>query len=164
MLGSRPSRPSQLGVIAAGHPLTAKVGADILRQGGNAIDAALAAMLAAFACEPLLTALGAGGYMLIAQPDRAPALLDFFVEAPGRGSAAGKRAELIPISVSFGDAIQVFNIGAASVGTFGMPAGICSASERFGEIPLAELVKPAASLARRGVQITPRQAYVFDIL
>ncbi|MBV9309887.1 MAG: gamma-glutamyltransferase, partial [Solirubrobacterales bacterium] len=128
MLGSRPSKPSQLGVIAAGHPETATVGAGVLREGGNAVDAALAAMLAAFACEPLLTALGAGGYMLIAQQGRAPVLLDFFVEAPGRGVPPGKRAELVPISVSFGDAIQVFNIGAASVGTFGVPAGICSAS------------------------------------
>jgi gamma-glutamyltranspeptidase/glutathione hydrolase len=104
----------QLGVIAAGHPLTAEAGAHVLCEGGNAVDAALGAMLVSFACEPLLTGLGAGGYMLVAQPDRAPVLLDFFVEAPGRGADPTARAELVPISVSFGDAIQVFNIGAAS--------------------------------------------------
>ncbi len=166
MLGSRPSGPSahQLGVIAAGHPVTAEVGADVLRAGGNAVDAALGAMLASFACEPLLTALGAGGYMLVAQPGQAPVLLDFFVEAAGRGADADARAELVPISVSFGDAIQVFNIGAASVGTYGLPAGVCAASRRFGRVPLSELVGPAARLARDGVELNVQQAYVVEIL
>jgi gamma-glutamyltranspeptidase/glutathione hydrolase len=155
---------SARGVIAAGHPLTAKTGADVLRRGGNAVDAALGAMLASFACEPLLTSLGAGGHMLVVAPGEAPSLLDFFVEAPGRGADPSKRAELIPISVSFGDAIQVFNIGAASVGSFGVPAGICEAAQRFGTVPLAELVRPAAVLAREGVEITREQAYLFEIL
>ena len=84
-----------------------------MRAGGNAVDAALGAMLASFACEPLLTGLGAGGYMLVVSPDQPPALLDFFVEAPGRGFALSERSELIPVRISFGDAIQVFNIGAA---------------------------------------------------
>jgi gamma-glutamyltranspeptidase / glutathione hydrolase len=154
----------QLGVIAAGHPLTARVGAGVLREGGNAVDAALGAMLASFACEPLLTGLGAGGYMLVVAPDGAPALLDFFVEAPGRGGDPGTRAELVPISVSFGDAIQVFNIGAASVGTYGLPAGLCEASRRFGRIPLNDLVEPAASFARDGVELNVQQAYVIEIL
>ncbi len=75
----------QLGVVAAGHPLTAETGADVLRAGGNAVDAAIGAMVVSFACEPLLTGLGAGGYMLVVAPGQAPTLLDFFVEAPGRG-------------------------------------------------------------------------------
>ena len=130
-----------LGVIAAGHPLTARAGADVLREGGNAVDAAVGAMLTSFACEPLLTALGAGGYMLVVAPEREPVLLDFFVEASGRGADRSARAELVPISVSFGDAIQVFNIGAASVGAYGLPAGLCAASERFGRVPLSRAGK-----------------------
>ena len=153
-----------LGVVAAGHPRSAQAGADALRQGGNAVDAALAAMLTAFSCEPLLTGLGAGGYMLVVEPGRAPVLLDFFIEAPGRGADITARAELVPVSVSFGDAIQVFNIGPASVGTFGMPAGVWEAASRFGRIPLAELVAPAARLARDGVELNVPQAYVIEIL
>jgi gamma-glutamyltranspeptidase/glutathione hydrolase len=153
-----------LGVVAAGHPRSAQAGADVLREGGNAVDAALAAMLAAFACEPLLTSLGAGGYMLVVEPGGEPVLLDFFVEAAGRGVDAGARAELVPVSVSFGDAIQVFNIGPASVGTYGMAAGVCEASSRFGRIPLADLVAPAARLAREGVEMNQPQAYVIEIL
>jgi gamma-glutamyltranspeptidase / glutathione hydrolase len=162
--GRRTSTPFQLGVVAAGHPLTAESGAAVLREGGNAVDAALGAMLASFACEPLLTGLGAGGYMLIAEPGGEPVLLDFFVEAPGRGANPAARSELVPISVSFGDAIQIFNIGAASVGTYGVPAGLCEAAARFGRIPLAELVRPAAALARDGVELNRQQAYVVEIL
>jgi gamma-glutamyltranspeptidase/glutathione hydrolase len=153
-----------LGVIAAGHPRSAQAGADAMRDGGNAVDCAVAAMLTSFACEPLLTSLGAGGYMLVVEPGKDPVVLDFFVEAPGRGADASARAELVPISVSFGDAIQVFNIGPASVGTYGMAAGVCEASSRFGRIPLADLVRPAAKLARDGVELNGPQAYVIEIL
>jgi gamma-glutamyltranspeptidase / glutathione hydrolase len=154
----------QLGVIAAGHPLTAQAGADVMREGGNAVDAAVAAILASTVCEPLLTGLGAGGYMLVVEPGRDPVLLDFFVEAPGRGSDPAARGELIPITVSFGDAIQVFNIGAASVGTYGMPAGVHAAATRYGRMPLAELARPAVQLARQGVEVNVQQGYVIEIL
>jgi gamma-glutamyltranspeptidase / glutathione hydrolase len=152
------------GVVAAGHPLTAGAGADVLRAGGNAVDAALAAMLTSFVAEPLLTGLGAGGYMLVAAPDRDPVLLDFFVEAPGRGADLSARAPLVPVSVSFGDAVQVFNVGASAAGTYGTPAGVCAAAARFGTIPLADLAAPAAGLARAGVAVNAQQAYLFEIL
>jgi gamma-glutamyltranspeptidase / glutathione hydrolase len=153
-----------LGVIAAGHPVTARTGADVLRRGGNAVDAAIGAMLASFACEPVLTGLGAGGYMLVVEPGGEPVLLDFFVAAPGRGADSSRRAELVPISVSFGDVVQIFNIGAASVGVYGMPAGLSAACARFGRLPLRELVGPAAALAREGVELNVAQAYVVEIL
>ena len=153
-----------LGVVAAGHPLSAEAGAVVLRAGGNAVDAALGAMLASSVCEPLLTGLGAGGYMLVAHPERAPVLLDFFVEAPGRGADPANRGELIPIEVSFGDAVQIFNIGPASVGSYGVAAGICEASRRFGTMPLADLVAPALGLARQGVELNRQQAYIAEIL
>ncbi|MGI8430262.1 MAG: gamma-glutamyltransferase family protein [Solirubrobacteraceae bacterium] len=140
------------------------MGADVLRAGGNAVDGALGAMLASFACEPLLTGLGAGGYMLVVPPGRAPALLDFFVQTPGEGADPASRGDLVPISVSFGDAVQVFNIGVASVGVYGMPAGLCAAAARFGRIPLADLVRPAAALARDGVELSVEQAYVIELL
>jgi gamma-glutamyltranspeptidase / glutathione hydrolase len=153
-----------LGVVAAGHPLTAEAGRDVLRQGGNAVDAALAAMLTSFVAEPLLTGFGAGGYMLVGGPDEDTVLLDFFVSAPGHGADLDARAPLEPVDVSFGDANQMFNIGAASVGVYGNPSGICEASRRFGTVPLADLAAPAAALARAGVPLNAQQAYVFHIL
>ncbi len=153
------------GVVAAGHPVTAGAGAEILRAGGNAVDAALAAMFTSFVAEPMLTGLGAGGYMLVAPPGEEPVLLDFFVEAPGRGLAPGAlHAPLRPVEVDFGDAVQVFNIGVAAAGPYGTPSGACAAAERFARLPLAELVAPAARVARRGVEVNDRQAYLFEIL
>jgi gamma-glutamyltranspeptidase/glutathione hydrolase len=152
------------GVVAAGHPLTAAVGADVLRDGGNAVDAAVAAMLASFVCEPLLTGLGAGGYMLVAGAGREPALLDFFVEAPGREAGREPSTPMGTHDVDFGDAVQTFHIGAASCGAYGAPAGVCAASERFGTRPLASLVAPAAALARAGVALNFEQAYILRIL
>ena len=153
------------GVVAAGHPVTAEAGAEALRAGGNAVDAALAAMFTSFVAEPMLTGLGAGGYMLVAQPGEEPVLLDFFVEAPGRGLVAGApHAPLLAVDVDFGDAVQVFNIGAAAAGPYGTIAGAATAAERFGRIPLAELVAPAAATARAGVVVNEQQAYLFYIL
>jgi gamma-glutamyltranspeptidase/glutathione hydrolase len=151
------------GVIAAGHPLTAEAGARVLRDGGNAVDAALAAMATSFVAEPLLTGLGAGGFLLAAGFGPQPVLLDFFVAAPGLG-AGGRGGELLPVDVSFGDATQVFNVGAASVGTWGTPAGMCEAARRWGSVPLADLLDPAVRLARTGVPLSGAQAYVFEIL
>jgi gamma-glutamyltranspeptidase/glutathione hydrolase len=151
------------GVVAAGHPLTAQAGAKVLREGGNAVDAAVGAMLVSFATEPLLTGLGAGGYMLVAGRGEPPALLDFFVQAPTR-KGDGSEAELRGIDVSFGDAAQVFHIGPASCGVYGTPAGVCEALRRWGTVPLEELAGPAAGLAREGVVLNEGQAYVAEIL
>ena len=151
------------GVVAAGHPLTAQAGARVLREGGNAVDAALAAMLTSFVSESLLTGLGAGGYMMVAGAGREPTLLDFFVEAPTR-AGDGSEADLIALGVSFGDAEQIFHIGPASCGVYGAPAGVCEAARRWGTVPLQDLAEPAARLAHRGVPVNAGQAYVAHIL
>jgi gamma-glutamyltranspeptidase/glutathione hydrolase len=154
---------AEKGIVAAGHPLTAQAGARVLREGGNAVDAAVAAMLTSFVAEPLLTGLGAGGYLMVAGGGLEPALLDFFIEAPPRATD-GSAAELEAIDVSFGDAQQVFYIGPASCGVYGTPAGVCEAIARWGTLSLAELVAPAAQLARDGVALNHEQAYIAEIL
>jgi gamma-glutamyltranspeptidase/glutathione hydrolase len=150
------------GICAAGHPVTAEAGARVLREGGNAVDAAIGAMLASWVAEPLLTGAGAGGYLLVAGAGVEPVLLDFFVAAPG-GDPDG-RAELLAVEVDFGDAVQTFHAGAASCGAFGTPAGIEEAARRWGTVPLDRLAEPAARLAREGVALNAEQAYVFEIL
>jgi gamma-glutamyltranspeptidase/glutathione hydrolase len=154
---------AEKGVVAAGHPLTAQAGAQVLREGGNAVDAAVAATLTSFVTEPLLTGLGAGGYMLVAGAGIAPSLLDFFVQAPTR-LGDGSEAELHGIDVSFGDAAQRFHVGPASCGVYGTPAGVCEAIERWGTITLAQLAAPAARLASEGVRLNAGQAYIAEIL
>ena len=156
---------SSRGICAAGHELTAQAGARVLREGGNAVDAALAAMLVSWVAEPLLTGPGAGGYLLVAGAGVEPTLLDFFVAAPGAGADPEHvRGDLVAVDVSFGDAVQVFHGGAAACGAYGTPAGIVAASERWGTVPLEQLAAPAARLARDGVPLSAQQAYVFEIL
>ncbi len=159
---------AEKGVVAAGHPLSAQAGAKVLREGGNAVDAAVAAMLTSFVAESLLTGLGAGGYMLVAGGGVEPTLLDFFVEAPaGREmhvAAGGSLVDLLGVEVSFGDAVQVFHIGPASCGVYGVPAGVCEAMRRWGTASLEDLAAPAARLALDGVEINHGQAYVAKIL
>src|SRR4029079_15209597 len=106
------------GMVAAGHPLTAEAGARVLREGGNAVDAAIAAMLTSWVAEPLLTGPGAGGYMMVAGAGETETLLDFFVAAPGLGATNG-HCDLETIVVSFGDATQVFPFAPAPAGAYG---------------------------------------------
>ena len=84
-------------MIAAGHPLTAEAGADVLREGGNAADAAVAAILASFVAESPLTGMGAGGFMLVHTPSGENHLLDFFVQAPTKVASAEAQVEFVTL-------------------------------------------------------------------
>ncbi|MGH2979449.1 MAG: gamma-glutamyltransferase family protein [Solirubrobacterales bacterium] len=153
------------GVVAAGHPLTAEAGAKALRAGGNAFDAAVSAVLASFATESPLTGLGAGGFMLAHVEGEGDTLLDFFVEAGGRGlDPGGRRAELVALEVLFDQVPQVFNVGPASCGVPGTAAGLWEAAQRWCSLPFGDLIEPAVQAARDGVRVTPEHAYVFTIL
>jgi gamma-glutamyltranspeptidase/glutathione hydrolase len=151
------------GVVAAGHPESAEAGAAILRAGGNAVDAAVGAVLASFAVESPLTGLGAGGYMVV--HDRSETtLLDFFVAAPGLDGTS-RSAELAPVEVVFdATTAQTFYVGPVSCAVPGTPAGLVEALHRFGSMPPAELVGRAIRLAREGAPVNHEQAYILRIL
>jgi gamma-glutamyltranspeptidase/glutathione hydrolase len=153
------------GVVAAGHPLTAQAGAEVLRAGGNAVDAAVACVLMSFVTESPLTGPGAGGFMLVHTAGGEDHLLDFFVAAPGKGLAGVEPAALEPIDVEFApEAVQRFNIGPSSCGVYGTPLGLAEALERFGTVGLGELVAAPARVAREGHRLTSIQAYLVRIL
>jgi gamma-glutamyltranspeptidase/glutathione hydrolase len=137
----------------------------VLREGGNAVDAAVAAVLMSFVTESPLTGPGAGGFMLVHTPDGQDHLLDFFVAAPGKGIDGAEPAALEPIGVKFAEeAVQVFNIGPSSCGVYGTTKGIVAALERFGSASLADLAHGPAQVARDGAELTPIQAYLLEIL
>jgi gamma-glutamyltranspeptidase / glutathione hydrolase len=151
------------GVVAAGHPLTAEAGADVLREGGNAVDAAVAAVLASFAVESPLTGFGAGGFMMVHRGEET-VLLDFFVAAPGRDRIE-RRAELVGVPVHFdAETVQTFYVGPASCGVPGTAAGLELALGHFGSVPLAELIGAGVRLAREGAPVNAEQAYILEIL
>ena len=151
------------GVVAAGHPLTAEAGAAILREGGNAVDAAVCAVLASFAVESPLTGFGAGGFMMVHRDGEA-ALVDFFVAAPGAdGTARGVELAAVPVRFD-ADTVQTFYVGPASCGVPGTAVGLERALRRFGSMPLAELVGPGVRLAREGAPVNHQQGYILEIL
>ena len=151
------------GVVAAGHPLTAEAGAAVLRDGGNAVDAAVCAVLASFAVESPLTGFGAGGHMMVHEGGETT-LIDFFVAAPGLDGIE-RAAELVPVPVRFdAETTQTFYVGPASCGVPGTAAGHAHALDRFGTRPLSELVGPGVRLAREGAPVNRGQAYILDIL
>jgi gamma-glutamyltranspeptidase / glutathione hydrolase len=151
------------GVVAAGHPLTAEAGAQVLREGGNAVDAAVCSVLSSFALESPLTGFGAGGFMMVHRGEET-VLLDFFVAAPGKDGIE-RRAELVPVPVQFGpEMVQTFYVGPASCGVPGTAAGLELALRHFGSVPLSELVQPGVRFAREGAPVNAEQAYIFEIL
>jgi gamma-glutamyltranspeptidase / glutathione hydrolase len=151
------------GVVAAGHPLTAEAGAEAMREGGNAVDAAVAAVLASFAVESPLTGFGAGGFMMVSRGEET-VLIDFFVAAPGRDGIE-RGVDLAPVPVHFDEeTVQTFYVGPASCGVPGTAAGIELVLQRFGSAPLADLVGAGVRLAREGSPINAEQAYILEIL
>jgi gamma-glutamyltranspeptidase / glutathione hydrolase len=151
------------GVVAAGHPLTAEAGAQILRDGGNAVDAAICSVLTSFAVESPLTGFGAGGFMMVRRGGETT-LIDFFVAAPGKDGVE-RGVELAPVPVHFdADTVQTFYVGPASCGVPGTAAGLELASRRFGSAPLADLAAPGVRLAREGAPVSAEQGYILEIL
>jgi gamma-glutamyltranspeptidase/glutathione hydrolase len=154
------------GAVAAGHPLTAQAGARILEEGGNAVDACIAAGFVSWVAESPLTGPGGGGFMLVHRArDRTDRLLDFFVAIPGSGLAAEEGGEMITVEVPF-DArtVQLFRIGAAACAVPGAVAGLAEAHRRYARLPWAELLAPAIEAARAGVVLNEVQAYLHEIL
>lgn len=152
------------GVVAAGDPQTAAAGGALLRQGGNAIDAAAAAAFAAFVCEmPLCSALG-GGVALVHRAGEEPRAIDMFARTPGLGAGERRAMEFEGVEVSFGAATQVFHVGRASAAVPLALEGIVEMHRRWGQRPIADVVAPAIELARSGYVVGPGVAFVFQVL
>jgi gamma-glutamyltranspeptidase/glutathione hydrolase len=154
------------GAVAAGHPLTAQAGADVLAAGGNAVDAAVGAALVSWVAESPLTGPGSGGFMLVHRAsDCSTRVFDFFVSVPGLGLEQQDLVEMDRVDVDFsGGSTQVFHIGSASCAVPGAALGLEAAHRSFGKLPWRDLFQPAIELARNGVVLNNGQAYLHAIL
>ena len=151
------------GVIAAGDVETAKAGAAMLQQGGNAVDAAVAASFASFVTEVGFVNIGAGGMALVYQAGHPPVTYDFFSNTPS-GSDHPTRSDFREIVVDYGAARQSFYIGRASVAVPGAVAGLCGMARDFGSLPLETLLAPAIRLAEKGFAVSAGQVYALQLL
>jgi gamma-glutamyltranspeptidase/glutathione hydrolase len=152
-----------LGAVACGHPQTAEAAELILREGGNAFDAIIAAFLTSCVVEPVLASLGGGGFMLAHTAERRDLIYDFFAQTPCNPLAADT-LDFYPIQADFGATTQEFHIGLASVATPGAVQGIFKIHHDLGTLPMTELVQPAVEAARYGVNMSAFQASILDII
>ena len=150
------------GVISAGDMQTAKAGEWILKQGGNAYDAMIACLLAAPICEPILTSLGGGGFMLSAKSAQKPKIYDFFVDVPHNRHEI--EPEFYPIDVDFGTTIQEFHIGCGSMAVPGVVKGIWKIYEDLASLPFETLIQPAYRYATEGIYLSKTQSDFLKLL
>ena len=153
-----------LGAVACGHPETAKAAETILREGGNAFDAIIAAFLTSCVVEPVLASLGGGGFLLAHTDDgHRDIVYDFFAQTP-LVPLAKDELDFYPIHADFGTTTQEFHIGLASIATPGAIKGVFRIHEDLGSMPMKELVQPAIEVARHGVEMSQFQAYILNII
>lgn len=149
------------GVVAAGDRETARAAAEVLKSGGNAFDAVLAALFASTIAEPVLSSLGGGGFLMAAPKRGKPVLYDFFAQTPRR-----KRGEVdfYPARADFGTVTQDFHIGLGAMATPGIVRGAFDVHRDLGHMPIQHILRPAHDLARNGFKLSPLQADIFKIV
>ena len=143
------------GVVAVSEPNAARVGAEILRQGGNAIDAAAAVQFALNVVEPESSGIGGGGFMLVYLAREKKV---FAVDSREKAPAAASPDMFVPF---FDHGSSVFSLASTSglaVGVPGTLLGVATALENWGTISLARALAPAIELAEEGFRIGPTLA------
>ncbi len=127
-------------MVVSGSPIASDVGRDILQQGGNAVDAAVAVGFALAVVHPEAGNIGGGGFMIIRPSEGSVQALDYRETAPAGASRDMYRAAGEDASVT----------GHLSVGVPGAVAGLTEAHRRFGRLPFASVIGPAIRLANEG--------------
>jgi len=139
------------GSVVSAHPLASKVGVEILKQGGNAIDAAIATQLALAVVYPGAGNIGGGGFMVARLSDGKLLALDYREKAPsqsGRDMYLDHQGNVLPD--------KSIN-GHLASGVPGTIAGLF-ASAKYGKLPFKQLIQPAIDLAEKGFVLTEAEA------
>jgi gamma-glutamyltranspeptidase/glutathione hydrolase len=134
------------GVVAVSNPLAAEVGARVLDEGGNAVDAAVAIQFALNVVEPESSGIGGGGFMMIhlAKTDET-----FFIDSREKAPAAAAPDMFGTLT------FPIASTSGISVGVPGTLRGVATALKHWGTIPLAEAIEPAVKLAAEGFKVGP---------
>ncbi len=154
------------GIVATGNKWSAKVGAEILAQGGNAVDAIVAATFAACVAEMLVANIGGSGFATVV--DGRDGRLDtrsydFFSTIPSTPYDPD-RHDFRRILIDFGTEQQPFYIGRASTALPGLVAGLCRLARDKGSLPLQRLIEPAIHIAEHGYELDAMGAVVLNLL
>ena len=148
--------------ISGGHEKTIEAAEIILKQGGNAVDAAIAAYLVSFISEPCMASFGAGGFAMV-NDTKEIKLVDFFCQTP-KTKRDKSELDFYPIVVDFGNTQEEFHVGRGSIAVPGAIAGIYRMHDLWGKLPLKEIFEPALEWSKEGIAIDRFQAYDFELL
>jgi gamma-glutamyltranspeptidase/glutathione hydrolase len=151
-----------IGAVSAGHQATAETAVQILKSGGNAFDAVVAAHITACVVEPVLASFAGGGFLLANSSQGKQTLYDFFVQTPKKIKPKSKFS-FFPISADFGYAKQEFHIGPGSMATPGTVKGLFEIHRDLCTMPFTVLSEPAIKLAKDGVRMNSFQAGAIHI-
>ncbi len=157
------SKGKTKGIIAAGHPQTASAATRIFEEGGNAFDAAVAALFTTFVTESCMSSVGGGGFANLVTANGDQQIIDFFCQTP-KHKRLPNDIEFYPITIDLGDTKEDFHIGNGSSAVPGAIAGIYALHEQLCTLPLKILVEPAIEAAKTGAYIDDFQAFDFQIL
>ena len=152
-----------LGVVAGGHEVTVAAAEDVLRAGGNAYDAILAALAASCVCEPVLSSLGGGGFLMAAPAGSKPVIYDFFSQIPQKTRPVNEM-DFYAIDADFGEVTQEFHIGMASSSVPGVVKGMFDVHQDLCSLPMKEIFAPAVKAAKEGVVTNAYQSYLFGVV
>lgn len=146
------------GAVATAHPIAAQVGLDILRSGGNAVDAAVATGFCLNVVEPWNSSIAGHGQMIVHMAAECRSVaIDYGHRAPG--DATADMFHVVGQTVEGNGIYEVEEranaVGHLSVGVPGVTAGMCRAHEMFGLLPLEQLLEPAVHYAREGFEADP---------
>ena len=136
------------GMVASSEPLASEVGVQILREGGNAVDAAVAVGFALAVTHPVAGNIGGGGFMLIRLASGEAVVVDYREAAPAAASRnmyVNSNGEIVP---------HASTVGVLSAGVPGTVAGLALAEEKYGKLGLARVIAPAVHLARGGFEVS----------
>lgn len=151
-LGNRNNEDFKNGMVVSAHPEASKVGIEILKKGGNAVDAAVAVQFALAVVYPNAGNIGGGGFMVYRSAKGEVNALDFREKA----SAAASRD--MYLDAAGNPIVEKSLYGHLAAGVPGSVAGMVEAHKKYGKLSWKEVVQPAIDLAEKGFEITKRQA------
>lgn len=140
------------GMVATAHPEASRVGVEILKAGGNVVDAAVAIQFALAVVHPSAGNIGGGGFLVLRNAEGMSTSIDFREKAPSRAYAdmyLDKEGNVIP---------RASTLGRLASGVPGSVAGMAQAHAKYGKLPWKQLLQPAIDLAKKGVVQTEREA------
>ncbi|HTJ48954.1 MAG TPA: gamma-glutamyltransferase [Cyclobacteriaceae bacterium] len=139
-------------IVVSAHPLASQIGVDIMRSGGNAVDASIAVQFALAVVHPSAGNLGGGGLMVIRLNDGSTSTLDFRETAPASATDTMYLDDAGNVKKGLSES------GHLSCGVPGTVAGIAEAYKKYGKTKWKDLVQPAIDLAFHGVALTDQEA------